>query len=357
MAYGGGRTRSRRAVVIAALAGLVAGACSSGGTGREAGPDDSGEWVAAELSEVPEGFIVCEVREYSGQGRQVAYVHEAEGVGDNCEVTVTASTSLYGWSIDEALAFAQENSTSPVTVTEVDGHRAMLGAMTDEGREYGRQVVWEQAPGLVIQVQDSRYENFEPVATDESVLSLAAQVVGMDRARWDEAVGGFERSYPYGRPAEGSTERPLATGEVDGRPWTLSALVPPDTDDAAGALGLSCLRLRFAGESTGPGCAPGWAVLGGTGFVLGWGPATATPTVRVAPTDTSLQQGDGPNLTDLQPAPQVFPVDDKGGTVWVGVLPPGTCTVVVGGSPSPELGERQLWLLPGDPGAAACAAT
>lgn len=356
MAHGGGWARTRRAVVLAALTGLAVGACTSGGTGRAAGPADAGEWVAAELSEVPEGLIVCEVRELSGLGRRVSYVHEAEGVGDNCEVTVTASTSLYGWSVDEAIALAQQNSTGPVTVTEVGGHRAMVWPMTDEGREYGRQVVWEQAPGLVIQVQDGRYENFAPVATDESVLSLAAQVVGMDRPRWDEAIAAFDRSYPYGRPAEGSTERPLATGEVEGRTWALSALVPPDADGTAGVVGLSCLRLQFAGESTGPGCAPTWVVLGGTGFVLGWGPAS-TPIVRVAPTDTSLQQGDGPALADIQPPPQVFPVDERGGTVWVGVLPPGTCTVVIGGSPSPELGERQIWLLPGDPGAAACAAT
>ncbi len=340
---------------MAAVVGLVVGACSSGGTGRAAGPGDASGWVAAELSEVPEGFIVCEVRENSGQGRVVSYVHAAEGVGDNCEVTVTASTSLDGWSVDEAIALMQQSSTSPVSVTEVDGHPAMLWPMTDEGREYGRQVVWEQAPGLVIHVQDGRYENSTPAATEESVLSLASEVVGMDRARWDDAVAAFTRSYPYGRPAEGSTERPLATGEVEGRTWALSALVPPDTSQAAGFGGVSCLRLRFAGESTGPGCAPSWVVLGGTGFVLGWGAATATPIVRVAPTDTSLQQGDGPALTDLQPPPQVFPVD-QAVTVWVGVLPAGTCTVVVGGSPTPELGERQIWLLPGDPGAAACTA-
>ena len=77
--------------------------------------------------------------------------------------------------------------------------------------------------------------------------------------------------------------------------------------------------------------------------------------MRVAPTDTSLQQGDGPALTDLQPPPQVFPVD-QAVTVGVSDLPAGTCTVVVGGSPTPELGERQIWLLPGDPGAAACTA-
>jgi hypothetical protein len=334
---------------------MLAGACSGGSGGAGPPPDAEGEWVAAELSEVPDGFIVCEVRQDSAQGRVVSYGPVAEGVGDNCEVAVTASTSLYGWSVDEAIALAQQNSTSPVTLTEVDGHRAMIGPMTDEGREYGRQLVWEQAPGLVIQVQDSRYENFEPVATDESVLALAALVVGMDRPRWDEALTGFARSYPYAGPAEGSTERALAAGEVDGRTWALSALVPPDTDEAAGVLGLRCLRLEFAGESTGPGCAPSWVVLGGTGFVLGWGPPAATPTVRVAPTDTSLQQGDGPALTDVEPPPQVFPVDGVGGKVWVSVLPQGTCTVVVGGSPSPEFGERQLWLLPADPGAAACA--
>ena len=154
------RRRSwRRALVGVAIVAVLGASCASSSTEsrvRRRAVDDAG-WVAAELSEVPEGFLVCSVDQYSSVGRRVAYGPVAEGVGDNCEVTITASTSFYGYSIDEAIDLAERNSVEPVTVAEVDGHRALVGPMTDEGRVYGQRVGWEQAPGLVIMVEDSRY--------------------------------------------------------------------------------------------------------------------------------------------------------------------------------------------------------
>ena len=270
------RARGPRCAIVVAL--VASCASSSTEAGSDAGQVDDAGWVAAELPEVPEGFLVCSVDQYSNIGRRVAYGPVAEGVGDNCEVTVTASTSFYGYSIDEAIDLAERNSVEPVTVTEVDGHRALIGPMTDEGRVYGQRVGWEQAPGLVIMVEDSRYVDSEPVATEESALDLARQVVGMDRARWDRAMTDFAATYEYAGPPEGSSPEVLATGLVDGRPWTVSAWVTPDRSALAD---FRCLRVQFAGEDTGPGCATQRVVVGGTGFVMGRVRAdTDAPAVR-----------------------------------------------------------------------------
>jgi len=286
---------------------------------------------------------VCSVDARSSIGRRVAYGPVAEGVGDNCEVTVTASTSFYGYSVDEAIDLAEQNSAESVTVTEVNGHRALVSPMTDEGRIYGQRVGWEQAPGLVIMVEDSRYVDAKPAATEESALDLARQVVGMDRARWDEAVTDFDASYEYSGPPEGSTTELLATGQVDGRPWTVSAWVSPDH---SALTDFFCLQLQFDGADTGPGCATQRVVVAGTGFVLGWTRAVAVaPTVRAGAADV---------LTDV--ATETFPVDGEPlGQLWVAVLPDGACVVEVGDVPFPGASPTQLWLLPGDPGVEACA--
>jgi hypothetical protein len=283
------------------------------------------------------------VDEYSNVGRRVSYGPVAEGVGDNCEVTVTASTSFYGYSIDEAIDLADQNSVEPVTVTDVNGHRALIGPMTDEGRVYGQRIGWEQAPGLVVTVEDGRYVDSEPAATQESALDLARKVVGMDRDRWDRAMADFAATYEYAGPPEGSSAEMLATGQVDGRPWTVSAWVSPDR---SALTDFRCLRVQSGGEDSGPGCATQRVVVAGTGFVVGWVRAGAdAPTVRA---------GSGDVLADV--ATETFPVDAEPlGEVWVAVLPAGVCVVEIGAPAFAGASPNQLWLLPGDPGAAECA--
>ncbi len=347
----GGAVRRARTVAVGLVLVAALASCSSGGTGSEAdpGPEGDAAWIAAELPQVPDGMLVCQVDEHSSIGRRVAYGSIAEGVGDNCEVTVTASTSFYGLSLADAIAMAEANLVAPPTGTEVNGHPAMVGPMTDEGRTYGYRVGWEQAPGLVVMVEDARYVDGEPVATEESALDLASQVVGMDRARWDEAVVAYDASYEYSGPPDDATQEVLATGEVDGRPWTLSAWVAPDR---SGVSDFRCLGLQHAGEDTGPGCATEWEVLGGTGFVIGWSGADGEPTVRSGVSAAPVSGGEA-GLTPV--AAQTFPVEGAGARVWVAVVPTGACTVVVGDAPRAGASPRQLWLLPGDPGAAECA--
>jgi hypothetical protein len=335
----------RRVLALAVIVVAFGASCGSTATGTGSDQDgvDDADWIAAELPEVPDGFLVCSVEEYSNVGRRVAYGPVGEGVGDNCEVTITASTSFYGYSIAEAIDLAQQNSTEAVTVAEVDGHRALVAPMTDEGRVYGQRVGWEQAPGLVVMVEDSRYVNSEPAATEESALDLARQVVGMDRARWDLAVSDFAATYDYAGPPEGSSPEVLAEGEVAGRPWTLSAWVSPDR---SALTDFRCLRLQFDGEDTGPGCATQRVVVAGTGFVTGWMRAgAAAPTVRAGVEGT---------LADV--ATETYPVaGEPPGELWVAVLPAGVCVVEVGAPAYAGATPNELRLLPGDPGAVECA--
>lgn len=335
----------RRALVGVAIVAVLGASCASSSTddGSDAERIDDASWVGAELPEVPEGFLVCSVDQHSNVGRRVAYGPVAEGVGDNCEVTITASTSFYGYSIDEAIDLAEKNSVEPVTVTEVNGHRALVGAMTDEGRVYGHRVGWEEAPGLVVMVEDGRYVDAEPVATEDSALELARAVVGMDRDRWDRAMTDFAATYEYAGPPEGSSPEVLATGFVDGRPWTVSAWVSPDRQALSD---FRCLRVQYAGEDSGPGCATERVVLGGTGFVMGRVRADAeAPVVRA---------GAEGAVRDV--ATETFPLDgEPPGQLWVAVLPDGACLVEVGAPLAAGASPNQLWLLPGDPGVAECA--
>jgi hypothetical protein len=353
MADNGGASWRWVVAIGATMVALVA-SCGSSATETESNPggsDDVG-WIAAELPEVPAGLIVSSVEEFPSIGRRVTYGPVAEGLGDNWQVAVIASTSLYGLTVDEAITMAEQNSSYPFTDADVHGHRALVGPMTDEGRIYGHRIVWEQEPGVVITVEDSRYERDQPVATEESALQLANQVVGMDEARWQTALDEFEAAYGYAGPPEGATEQVLAEGETDGQRWTLSALVGLER---TGVLDYRCLRLQYGTLDTGPGCAPQWVVLDGTGFVMGWATPQGAPLVQ-ANQGTAPSTSTGVDVTGWTPVPtQDFPVDDQGGRVWLAVLPVGTCSVQVGDAPFPGASTNQLWLLPGDPGAAECA--
>src|SRR3954451_18397641 len=119
MTVSGGRVRAGWLVVVAGLVATAA-ACGSGSGGAASDADlDPSEWVAAELTDVPEGHIVSVVEENSSFGRRVAYGTPEEGLGDNWRILVTARTSEDGSTIADILRLAEENGGD--AAAEVDG--------------------------------------------------------------------------------------------------------------------------------------------------------------------------------------------------------------------------------------------
>ena len=195
----------------------------------------------------------------------------------------------------------------------------------------------------MVEVQDSRYDDTStPIATRESVLELAANVRGMDRAAWDAAEAEYDAAFPYAGPPEGAVEREVADGALDGRQWTLSVLEDPSET----AIIQHCFRLGYAGEDTGPGCATQRVVLGGKGFVIGpLGPRTTAP---------ELTAGHGSSFDPIEPRVIVFGADPES-HVSFAVLPDGACGVDVGPDATVGSSGISLDLLPGDPGVLECA--
>lgn len=321
---------------------LMTAACGGGSAdSSDEGDLDPSEWIAAQMEAAPDGYVVSLVDQSSSGGRRLAYGEASEGVGDNWRIMVTTRTSFDGYTIPEMLELSKNNGID--AAAEVNGHQAAVGPMTDEGRIYGYQVVWEQAPGVVISLEDSRYDGSTPIASEESALELAVRVRGMNRRAWDDALRAHEAASPYAGPPEGAVESEVADGVLDGRQWTLSILEEPVASSAF----QDCFRLGYAGENTGPGCSLQRIVLADKGFVIGW-TARSDETPELLP-------GRGSAFDPIRPVMHSLGTD-AGWYVWIAVLPDGACGVELEGAPG-SLGDSTLSLdlLPGDPGAVECA--
>jgi hypothetical protein len=217
---------------------------------------------------------------------------------------------------------------------------------TDDGREYGWEVIWEEVPGVQIHLTDVRRSpEGVQTATREGALALAEGVRGLDRAEWIAALGAHEATTEYAGPPAGAVEQEVADGVIDARQWTLSVL-----EDPAETAGFQrCFRLGYAGEDTGPGCSVQRVVLGGKGFVIGW-----TGFAGEAP---ELLPGPGSSFDPIRPQVHAFGsnLEIPESHVWIAVLPDGACGVEYRSPGSSSLETAiPLNLLPGDPGSVEC---
>ncbi len=341
---------------MALLLVVLAAAC--GGSATEADPGESGaapeDGAAMELGDVPAGYQLDSIDQWSSSGRRIGYRSIDPGPygDDGWQIQVTAMVPSPDWNIDRMRALyrqAEESGDVDELYADVDldaevrGHEAIVGPATDDGRQYGYEVFWEESPGLMVHVEDVRRDGRGThLATQQSVLDLAEQVRPLTRSEWDAALAAYEVTDEYAGPPEGAVETVVARGDLDGDVWQLSVLAEPE-----GQTGYStCLRLSYAGEDTGPGCAVIRVVLGGHGFVVGWAGASASTMV--------IEAGPGSEFetfsADVRPygdGPVQF--------VYVVALPDGACAVDVHRDEPGRGGPYYQYLLPGDPGALECA--
>jgi hypothetical protein len=304
--------------------------------------------MAADVGSVPDGLTIADVSEFSTDGRRISYraIDPGPYGDDGWQVQITTRVPME-WTVEKMLqAYEQMPEDQGVGDVEVEvrGHRAVVAPATDDGRQYGWEVRWEEAPGVQVHVRDVRHDvEGRQTATRESVLALAEGVQGLDRAGWDAALGGYQAADPHAGPPEGAVERPVADGVLDGRQWTLSVLEDPAGPEAAFQ---GCFRLAYAGEDTGPACSVQRVVLSGKGFVIGW-----TGLSGEAP---DLQAGPGSSFEPIRPQVHSFGVDPEW-HVWIAVLPDGACGVEYRHPQSSPIDTAiPLNLLPGDPGSVEC---
>lgn len=340
------------ALVAVVMAAAVACGSGSSGAGPDGSSDDTADWVGAELGAVPDGYVRTRVESLPGVGRRVSYAQDPDDDDWTIQVTAMLPTAEYDIErIQEQWRSADidpEVRAASDLDADVRGHPAIVGPMTSDGRQYGYEVMWEESPELLVIVEDSRQdESHQQLATKESVLALAESVVGMDRAAWDAAASEYDDRSPFAGPPDGAVPTVLATGERDGHPWELTVLQDPERP----ANYNTCLRLSFAGETTGPGCAPSRVVLAGKGFVLGSNGIIDTP--------PDVRPGPGSDFAPFAAELYVVgdPSADKVLHAYLGMLPDGACAIEVfrAGGVSEVGNPRYDHLLPGDPGALECA--
>jgi hypothetical protein len=347
MADGGMRGRAGPLIVaLAAAIPAVLSGCGPGADDAGTGPSDSSVWIAGQLGSIPEGYTLDRVDEYSSDGRRLGYraIDRGPYGDDSWQIQVTTRVPM-GWTVDEMIATYEGMPDDEVgdIEAEVDGHRAVVIPATDDGREYGWEVIWEPVPGVQVHVTDTRHDTqIRQTATREGALALAEDVHPIDRAGWDGLLAESLAAAPYPVSGDG-VQRPIASGEVDGRTWSLSVIESSATTPILEA----CFRLTFAGADTGRSCAPERVVLADTGFViLRLGKAEEAPV---------LEPGPGSSFGPIQPEVYAFDTD----TTWhvgIAVLPDGACGVEYRSAfSSPIDTPTPLNLLPGDPGSVECA--
>ena len=304
----------RRALLL--VAALAVAACGQGGDG-DGSPDDAA--VAADARAVvaghlPDGYVMVRAADDQG-GRVVDYAPAADG---EWRLRIVAAPP----------AAATEPGGRDERQVEVRGHEATLVALTDEGREYGVGLAWDERPDLRIQVLGANGPSVE------EVVAVAEDVRSVPEDEWQRLLTAFSPDTHVGRPDPAATPVEAMRGSVDGDEYVLTALVPGGYPVGPDDQRLSCFRLTYRGETTPDHCPghPIWARIEGRLLLFG-DVGADVPAVRIRDRSGA---GFAPFTVDTTPAPTGPPI-----AFYVAPLPEGACSVsvdAVGGS-SPGPGE------------------
>jgi hypothetical protein len=268
--------RATSALVVGVALLLTAGACGddapdpasqpsvpTAAPGLALEPGSSGAFAVRDL---PDGFEIAraDADETSGW-RSLTY----EQGGDD---------DLPGWTIsagplaeaeqrfDEIVERArQQGGDHAFEEVEVRGLPAYLGPSTDDGRVIGSSIVWEERPGLVVEVRVRDGAGVDPV-------DLASRTYEISDAAFGALVTGTNSGGVAGARIE------AVTGDVDGDRYVLTAVLPDGypvepIDRRAG-----CMELAYRGETAttcddqmafGTLDDAAQAVLGGVNFAFG----------------------------------------------------------------------------------------
>src|SRR5690606_22827645 len=139
------------------------GACGSGSETQTSGDLDPTQWLAAELTTVPEGYTISGVSEDSTFGRRVSYRRPGESVEVvGSRIVVTTRVPMHSSVAEMLAAEVPPGPTDPDAAAEavVGGHRALVRPVPDSDDGSGWEVVWEPAPAIQVSVHDGRNVEF-----------------------------------------------------------------------------------------------------------------------------------------------------------------------------------------------------
>lgn len=140
-----------------------------------------------------------------------------------------------------------------------------MSTLTDEGQEYGFEVVWNERDDLWIAVEGSN----GPTETD--TLKVANDIRGITEADWQRLVRELSLDTRAGRVDPTATPVDVVHGSVDGADYVLTVLVPGEYPLGPEDRRLDCFRLTFKGVAAKDQCPghPIWGRVAGQLFVYG----------------------------------------------------------------------------------------
>lgn len=279
------------------------------------GDDDSPYWVAHDL---PDGYEIVDVRapEEPPIGEPMkpmatSSYNEASKGSDDPNIHVSTiewtPTETERAEFDTAL-----EANNEVELSTVRGHRALQFPMHDDGREYGTTLLWEERPGLWIQVEAA-----DPFPSDVA-YAVAEGVEPFPEDQWDDLVLGLDTSWVYEFDVFDTDDTAtVGEGDAGGRTVQVDAILPARWHDVPVERRVPCARLTVDGAAMAePACdRMRWYLRDGQTYLLGVvGAELDGATVEVVGEDRSVN-------AVMFPDPDGHPV-----TYWVANLGDAGCS-------------------------------
>jgi hypothetical protein len=231
------------------------------------GEADSPYWVAHVLPDGHE-LMAAEMRQDPDLGPNPAPMTGYGPAGrsrDDADLWITAmewDAPADFW--DGARTEAEmDDSFRQVTIR---GRQGMQYPLRGDGRDYGTVLVWEERPGLWIQIEAA-----EPL-TEADAYAVADGLQPFPEDQWDALVTGLDQTWHVEPGAlEVATVRPAGETEDGDRTLRLDALEPEGWHDVPVERRLPCVRLTIGDASLAEAACDGtrWYVVGGRVYLVG----------------------------------------------------------------------------------------
>ena len=267
---------------------------------------DARAWVAGRL---PSGFEIVSADERGGF-RRAGYAPQSTFNCVTCDREYEIAIEVSSPTVPRA---PRGRDARPV---QVRGHEATLSTLTDEGQDYGFEVVWDERSDVRLAVEGSNGPS------EEDTLAVAEDVRAISEADWQRLVRELSLETHAGRVDPTATAVDVVRGSTGGAEYVLTVLVPGDYPLGPEDRRLDCFRLSYQDATTKAQCPghPIWERVGGQLFVFGDVPPDIDK-VRVSPSYGSSFA--------------VFTVDSVAAPFgpatrfYVAALPEGACAVSV----------------------------
>jgi hypothetical protein len=148
-----------------------------------------------------------------------------------------------------------------VTIRGRKGHWHWL---EDEGSRYARELVWSPRAGLRVSVVAMLRLSLH------DLLDVGRHIRAVREHDWKLLLRQTSSEAQEGRFEPGMRRVQAASGRVDGDPWRLDVLIPPDYPLSENDLRPACLELVYRGaHGRGERCTGDWQRVGGHVFIFG----------------------------------------------------------------------------------------